>query len=319
MKALVIAGTTATGKTALAIELAKRFDGELISADSRQLYRGLRVLSGQDVPEGTPGQIRMSVPYKGSTYPLFTYPVNGVPVWLYDAVEPMQTCSISLFRALAVCALEAITKRGKLPIIVGGAGLYIDAILTPPDTIDVPVNAPLRQRLTLVPVVLLKNELREVDPEKYARMNDSDQNNPRRLVRAIEVALWKKDHPQLQPVGYEPIEGLWVGLKRDAEELKRLVSERVEKRWQGAIGEVSRLGADASVAVRTAMGVKEITAYLAGSISEQEAKERWTRNELAYAVRQLRWFKTKKHIHWFDAGERATKPMVEKLVAQWYT
>lgn len=319
MKALVIVGPTATGKTALALKLAEQFDGELISADSRQIYSGIRILSGQDIPVGVMGETRMTVPYKGHAYPLITYSFDGIPVWLYDAVEPTLACSIALFRTLAVRALLDITNRGKLPIIVGGAGLYVDAILSPPETIDIPVNAPLRQRLTLVPIVLLQKELQRVDAVKFSRMNDSDKHNPRRLVRAIEVALWKQQYPQSNDAADIPIEGLWIGLTRDSEELADRIAARVEKRWQGAIDEVKRLGAAPSPAVQTALGVKEISAYLSGVVSEKEAMARWIRNEQAYAVRQFRWFKKREYIHWYDAANTDIQQLVVQQISGWYT
>ena len=319
MKALVVAGTTATGKTAFALSLAKKFHGELVSADSRQIYQGLRVLSGQDVPPGAQPRLRKEIIHKSQRYPLVTYAIEGIPVWLYDALTPSQPCNISLYRTLALDAVRDIVERGKLPIIVGGAGLYIDAIFLPPETIDIPVNAALRHRLTLVPVALLQKELQEIDAAKYGRMNNSDRNNPRRLVRALEVAIWQQRHPHVKPSGQESVEGLWIGLTRDPEELSALIASRVEKRWQGAMEEVKRMGAIASSAIRTSLGVAEIAAYLEGALSEQEAKDQWTRHEHAYALRQLRWFKKRKYIYWYNAASEDTRRLVVERVNGWYT
>lgn len=319
MRALVVAGTTATGKTALALSLAKRFHGELVSADSRQIYQGLRVLSGQDVPPGVRHVFCKEVIHKSHRYPLVTYAIEGIPVWLYDALTPSQPCNISLYRALALEAVRDITARGKLPIIVGGAGLYIDAIFLPPETIDIPVNAALRHRLTLVPVPLLQKQLQDIDAAKYGRMNNSDRNNPRRLVRALEVAVWQQRHPHVKPSGQESVEGLWIGLTRDSDELSSRIASRVDKRWHGAIEEVKRIRALASFAVRTSLGVAEITAYLDGALSEREAKEQWTRNEHAYALRQLRWFKKRQYIYWYNAASEDTQRLVVERVSGWYT
>ncbi len=153
-KLLIVCGPTATGKTALAAELAKTFHGELVSADSRQVYRGMDLLTNKERP--------------------------NVPIWLYDIVSPGEEFSVSHWVKLARAAIQDIRKRDKLPIVVGGSGLYIKALLDPFDTIAIPPNKELRQRNLSV------QELQKMIPR--GDMNDSDWNNSRRLIRRIEIA-----------------------------------------------------------------------------------------------------------------------------------
>jgi tRNA dimethylallyltransferase len=153
-KILVICGPTATGKTALAAELAKEFNGELVSADSRQVYRGRDLETNKERPD--------------------------VPIWLYDVIEQGGEFSVSHWVILARNAISDIQKRGKLPIIVGGTGLYINALIHPFETIDIPPDKVLRgKKLTVA-------ELQTMVPR--GTMNQSDWNNPRRLIRKIETA-----------------------------------------------------------------------------------------------------------------------------------
>src|SRR3989338_2288959 len=123
-RVIVVCGPTATGKTKLAISLAKRCNGELVSADSRQIYKHVDIISGKDISPGAPSTVRKIMRYRDEEYRLVTYDIDAIPVWLYDVITPYQQCSISLYRFFAQTAIDDISSRGKLPIIVGGAGLY---------------------------------------------------------------------------------------------------------------------------------------------------------------------------------------------------
>ena len=124
-KVLIICGPTATGKTKLAIHLARHYNGELVNADSRQMYQGFDILSGKDIPKGATKEVKGQVKIRGSEYPLVTYSLDGIPVWLYDAVPREGDASIAVFRDLANHVIADIEKRGKLPIVVGGTGYYL--------------------------------------------------------------------------------------------------------------------------------------------------------------------------------------------------
>lgn len=159
-KLLIITGPTASGKTALGIELAKKFNGEIISADSRQVYRGNDIETGKD---------------------------RSFPQWGIDIVDPGTDFSVSDFVKYATQVINDIQKRGKLPIVVGGSGQYIKELLNPSETLNIPPNQKLRKKLNTLTLEQLQLELMAIDRKKWESMNESDKKNPRRLVRAIET------------------------------------------------------------------------------------------------------------------------------------
>lgn len=167
-KLLIVTGPTATGKTALGIELARKFNGEIISADSRQIYKGNDVETGKD---------------------------RSFPQWGIDIAKPGDDFNVSAFVAYAQKIISDITARGKLPIVIGGTGQYIKELLNPSATLNVPLNPQLRAKLEKLSIDQLQKELAQMQPDKWKSMNQSDRNNPRRLVRAIEVARQDTRHP----------------------------------------------------------------------------------------------------------------------------
>lgn len=274
-KILVICGPTATGKTALAALLARRFGGELISADSRQVYRGMDVTTGKDRPD--------------------------VPIWLYDVVDPDEEFSVSRWVKLAQEALSDIHKRNKLPIVVGGTGLYIRSLLAPFETINIPPNKKLRQRLVSLSVGELQKMIARND------MNDSDWNNPRRLIRRIEIANFKRERlaPQRKARGVNPqgetltkYEVLQIGLTAPLVELDARIDARLKSRKAAGLDE-------------------EIVMLRNKYRTDLSAMSAIDLNEHAYARRQLTWFNKQKDIRWFTIPFDVTE--VEKLVAAWYT
>lgn len=317
---LIITGATATGKTDCAVRLAKQYNGELISADSRQVYTGLDVISGKDIPAGSPAVFQYEVMFRGIGYRLVTYDLYGIPIWLYDVVPPTEQCSIALYQCLAGAVIADVVSRGKLPIFVGGAGLYIDAVVHPPETMHIPVDADLRKRLAMLPVSHLQEELVLLDTDRFTRMNNSDKQNPRRLVRAIEAALWKKNNTT--PVSNGPeINAYWVGLRLPSEKLSVRIEKRVRDRWQhGVLDEVKSLtDFTQSLPSVSTLGIVPIREFLAGERTEEEAIQAWVKHEVAYAKRQMVWFAKKRDIHWFDSSEAGYHDKVEKLVGEWYT
>lgn len=294
-QALVVCGPTASGKTKLALDLAQRFNGELVSADSRQVYKGLDIVTGKDVPKRT-----------------------NIKIWGLDCVGPEEDWSVSQFLNMAKNALADIWSRNKLPIIVGGTGLYIKALQEPIDTVQVKPNIELRKELESFALPDLQKKLQEVVASKWESMNQSDQNNPRRLVRAIEVAMspslsYSKETPPLAHV-----HTLVIGLRMDRESLLQKITERVEKRlnsnYKHELELVEALGEDRPAV--SALGYEVLTELKNGELSREEAKKKWTDSDFSYAKRQMVWFQKQASIQWFDINE-GEMPIVQ-LVDDWY-
>lgn len=263
-KLLIVCGPTATGKTALAAMLAKKYNGELVSADSRQVYRDMDICTGKDRPD--------------------------VPIWLYDIADPDEEFSVSKWVKLAHSAIADIRQRNKLPIVVGGTGLYINALIHPFETIDIPPNKSLRKELQKLSV----GELQAMIPR--GDMNQSDWNNPRRLIRKIEIAksgiVEKK---QSNTFNY-----LAIGLTAPLPVLDARIDKRLASRVRaGLTEETGRL------LVRYSRNLPSMSAIGI--------------NEHAYARRQMTWFKKQPDIRWFDITDLDYQDSVTTLVGEWYT
>lgn len=267
-KLLVICGPTATGKTKLAAYLAKKFHGELVSADSRQVYRGMDLVTGKDRPD--------------------------VPIWLYDVVDPDEEFSVSLWVKLAKLAIADIEKRNKLPIIVGGTGLYIKALMAPFGTINIPPNMHVRKRLNTLSV----GELQQMVVR--GQMNNSDWNNPRRLIRKIEITNFKRGPLAMQRAPLRHYDYLMIGLTAEMPALDSRIDERLTMRNQ--------MGLEIEAASLLARYDKNLPSMSAVGL-----------NEHAYARRQMRWFRKMPDIIWYDIGQKQFALAVEKQVRTWYT
>jgi tRNA dimethylallyltransferase len=263
-KLLIVCGPTATGKTALAATLAKKFNGELVSADSRQVYRGMDIVTGKDRPD--------------------------VPIWLYDVVNPGEEFSVSQWVTLARSAIADIHQRNKLPIVVGGTGLYIHALIHPFETIDIPPNKRLRKKLQRMSVGELQKMISRGD------MNQSDWNNSRRLIRKIEIAESKTVISKLR----NKFDYLLIGLTAPLPVLDERIDTRFERR--------TRAGLEAEIAFLCARYNRNLPSMSAIGL-----------NEHAYARRQLTWFKKQEGIHWVDITDSDYQNNVTALISQWYT
>lgn len=286
-KILVICGPTATGKTALGIYLAQKFNGEIISADSRQVYRGMDIGTGKEWSD-------------------------EVTIWGYDLVDPDQEFSVSHFLNFAKEKINDILNRDKLPIVVGGTGFYIKAIVDGVNTIDIPQNKSLRKILEEKSVDELFEMLSNVDSIKSASLNSSDKKNPRRLVRAIEVAQYEIDNPKNKKIKNNKYYFIQIGLTTSLENLRERIAKRVQKRVKmGMKGEVKKLldnGVDWSMQSMYSLGYRQYRDYFEGGVPEDIAIDEWTREEIKYAKRQMTWFKKNKQIKWFNSD----KILVEK-------
>ena len=268
-KVLIICGPTATGKTRFGIEVAKKFDGEIISADSRQVYTGKNLIHGKDLPHNSQ-PTTSDIAWHGRF--LKYYLVSGTKIWLYDVVGPGEDFSVAYWKECADLVITDILKRHKLPIIVGGTGLYLKSLTQNLSQITVPRNENLRNRLQNKSVNYLFNYLNRIDSFRAAQMNLSDKQNPRRLIRAIEISLSKKDGPFI--LERTVLKTLQIGLTADRKKLYELV--------------------DARIADRIAAGAASEDADLADSPT------RWQGIEHGIVRHQLTWFAKQPGITWFD-------------------
>lgn len=308
-KILVICGPTATGKTSLALKLAKKFKGEIISADSRQVYKGMDIATGKDISQG---QWRKD-----------HWQLKGIPLWLLDIIEPNEEFSAAPFADLAWEKIRDIWRRGKLPILVGGTGFYIKAIMEEIPSKGIPPNWPLRKELELKSKEALFEELAELDSSRAGQMNASDKQNKRRLIRAIEIARWRIENRLGEPLPSTQFDSLMIGLKAPLKFLYQKIDQRVEEHLKlGAEKEIKALlkkGFTWSFPSMTALGYREWQARFEGQATLTDVLTRWQFDEHAYARRQMTWFKKNKKIKWFDISRQGWENRVEKKVAIWYT
>lgn len=265
-KVYVIYGPTASGKTKLAIDLAKKLDGEIINADSRQIYQGMDIGTAKEIP-------------------------NGVKSHLFDITAPDKQLSLAQYQKLAYKAMQDILTRGKTPILVGGTGLYIDSLVKGYSIPQVAPNPRLRNKLEKFSIKKLQEELKKLEPDKLKAMNNSDSNNPRRLIRAIEVA---KSSYKKVPGYNKDFQVIFRRPKVSWPELEESIDKRVEQMFKdGLIKETQKLvkkyGKD--IEPLRGMGYKEVIDYLDGKITLGEAKKLIKTAHRQYAKRQETWFK----------------------------
>ncbi len=313
---LAIYGPTVTGKTDLAISLAQKLNGELISADSRQVYRGL------DIGTGKVGFNRQAEKYK--EYWL----VDDIKIRGFDLVEPGANFSVADFIQFANSSIVQITKSKKLPIIVGGTGFYIKALIDGIDSLGIPRNAKLRGKLEKLSIQELFKKLKSLNSQKALLMNESDRKNPRRLIRAIETAFYKKykatsinfkvnTNYQLPATNYLVIcltapngylydrADKWLKLRLDhglVKEVKNLLQQQVSSDWLKSLG----------------LEYRWITSYVLGEIKLDVAKERLRGDIHNFIRRQKTWFKKFKDIKLFDISTYNWQKKLEKRVNLWY-
>lgn len=310
-KLLVIVGPTGTGKTALALKLAKKFNGEIVSADSRQLYKEMDIATGKEVNELQKSKVK-----KGEGY----WDVEGVRVHLYDLLDPKETFSVAQYQQLAVQKIKEIQAENKLPILVGGTGLYIQAVIDGLNIPKSPPNLQLRARLGNTANEDLYEELKKVDPETASEI---DQNNPRRLLRALEVYYTTGEKISTLKTKYKPdYDLLLVGLTAMREELYKKADQGVET-WLklGLVAETKKLiakGYDPKLPSMTSIGYRQITMHLEKKLSLELAVQRIKFDLHSYIRRQLTWFKLDGRINWFNITDPTKSKEVGKLVSEWY-
>jgi len=298
-KLLVILGPTASGKTDLSIKLAKKYNGEVVSADSRQIYKGMDVGSGKITKKE----------------------MRGVPHYLLDVANPKRKFSVAQYQKLALKAIKNIQKRGKLPILVGGTGFYIQSVV---DGIIIPEVKPdweLRKKLEKIALPELFKRLQKLDP---VRAGTIDQNNPRRVLRALEIAITLKGPVPTLRRNEPGFDILQIGITKSPTELKSNINKRLLKRLQPArrgggknalINEVKKLrnppagGLSWKRLEEFGLEYRFVAQYLQNKITYQEMLNKIQIESQHYAKRQMTWFKREppsptgfgepgKKIHW---------------------
>ncbi|RJX17007.1 MAG: tRNA (adenosine(37)-N6)-dimethylallyltransferase MiaA [Ammonifex sp.] len=297
---LVITGPTATGKSAVAVETALRVNGEIISADSMMVYRGMDV---------------------GTAKPTLAER-KGVPHHLIDVVDPQESFSVAAFQALAREQIREINARGRLPVLVGGTGLYIRAVLEGyrfTGGVDRELRHRLAEEARRHGPGYLHDRLRSVDP---AAAQSLHANDLKRVIRALEV-YYETGGDASEEARTEPVpayDALVFGLRIERQELYRRIEARVDNMLsEGLVDEVTKLlkgGLRRDVTAMQALGYKEIAAYVTGEMSLEEAVSVLKRNTRRFAKRQFTWFRRDARIRWLDvAGYRSQEGLVEEIVA----
>ena len=283
---IVIVGPTASGKSKLAVRLARKFLGEVISADSRQVYRGLDIGTGKITQDE----------------------MQGVSHHLIDVADPKRQFSLAEFQHLAEKAISDITRRGKIPFLVGGTAFWVDAVAYGLRLPAVPPNKALRKRLGKKNARELFRILKRLDP---ARARTIERQNPRRLIRAIEIARAIGRTPKVKR--RIPYRVLWLGVSLPSAMLKQRISKRLLKRLrQGMLTEAKHLRSDGLSWKRfyeLGLEYRFLAAHLQGKLTKQQMIAGLERNIWRYARRQLAWWQRNKRIHWVKSA-----PAAERLV-----
>lgn len=302
IKTVFIAGPTASGKTALGAALAEKFGGEVVSADSMQIYKGIHIAS--------------AAPDSGE--------MLGVPHHMLEFLEPGQSFSVAEYVNAARGVIADINARGKLPFVVGGTGLYISSLTDNTVYADEPTDLDLRKELNTLfdkeGAEKMLERLSVFDPESAARLHP---NNRRRIIRAFEVYKLTghsiTEQNILSKAGEKYIEPLLIGITyRDREKLYERINRRVDIMLENGLEDEARaaLSGNHGGAVQ-AIGHKELAGYINGECSLNEAAESLKRQTRRYAKRQLTWLRRDRRINWIYADESADPAgEAEKLIEQ---
>jgi tRNA dimethylallyltransferase len=278
---IVVIGATASGKTRLGVDLAKQLNGEVISGDSRQVYKGLDIGSGKDLAE-----------------------YGDVPYHLIDIIEPGGEYNAFQFQRDFTAAFNDIQSRSKLPLLVGGTGLYIDAVVSGYEFVQVEKDLALRAQLDQLPLEQVQQLLLDIKPEQH---NSTDLTVRPRLYRAIEIARGEKDAPQ-KKCPLPEIKPLYFGIKWDRLVLRQRITARLKERLEnGMIEEVQGLlaqGISHEKLEYFGLEYRFVSQYLAGDISYNDMFQKLNSAIHQYAKRQDTWFRKIERrgdvIHWLE-------------------
>ena len=304
-KIIIVMGPTSSGKSDVAIQLAQKFNGEIISADSRQVYKSLNLGSGKVFRDPVINDANVFIS-------------EGVPHHLIDIAEPTEDFNISHFKTLASLAIEEILSKGKLPIICGGTGFWIDAIVSGTNLPEVPPNVELRKELEEKTCEELFIQLEKLDPERAASI---DRENKYRLVRALEIIEKLGKVPSKSSVishQSSKYNFLEIGISTERETLNTKIKQRLEARFeQGMIEEVESLnknGVSFEWMEKIGLEYRWISRFLQGKIEREEMQKKLYFDIIHYAKRQMTWFKRNKKILWKESYEEIENE-VKKFLA----
>lgn len=287
---IAIVGPTASGKSALGVALALKFNGEVVSADSRQVYRGLDIATGK----------------------ITRREMRGIPHHLLDVASPRRQFSVADYKRRAEAAVSDIVRRGKLPLLVGGTGLYLDAVAEGMEFPDVPPDDKLRKTLAKKTSVERSRILKRLDPKRWQAI---DLNNPRRVIRAIEIAKALRHVPEIRK--HKRYDVLYLAPKRTPQELRARIKTATERRIrQGLVREAKNLlkSHSAKHLRSIALGYGPAIEAARGIISIDELRDRYATLDWRYAKRQMTWFGRNKAIHWVRNETKAAR-LVKKFLA----
>ena len=296
---ITILGPTAIGKSSLAVNLAKKFNGAIISADSRQIYKNFDIGSGK----------------------INFNEMQGIEHYMLNIKDLWQDYNLAEFQKDTYLVLKKLKNTNTLPFLVGGTGLYIESIIYNYNLPNIDIDKDLRAELSKLDKFNLQKKLLLLNPK--INLNESDWNNPIRLIRAIETTKNKNNiKPNNISREYRP---LIIGLSTSLEKIKSKIISRVDARLQaGAILEVKniqkilnhKIGSDLATQklAQFGLGTIAISQYLDGQTTYEEMRTKYIQSEYQYARRQLTWFRRMFQINWFEADDKNLLNKTSKLI-----
>lgn len=293
-KIICVVGATASGKTDLSVKLAKAVDGEIISADSMQVYKNMPIATAVATKEEQ----------------------DGVPHHLVEFLDADQTFSVADFVERAKVLIEEITARGRVPIIAGGTGLFVDSLVKNISFSEVGSNPEIRNELAEKSNEELYEKLLKLDPNAA---EDIHPNNRKRVIRALELCMSgtsKTEQNENSMLIDSPYDALYIGIGyKDRQKLYDRINKRVDLMLEAGLeNEARQMLGKQGLTARQAIGHKELQPYIDGNITLAEAVENLKRETRRYAKRQLTWFRRNENINWLYADEVSRDELVEKAI-----
>lgn len=293
-KIICVVGATASGKTDLAVKLAKAVDGEIISADSMQVYKNMPIATAVATKEEQ----------------------DGVPHHLVEFLNTDETFSVADYVELAKSKIAEITSRGRVPIVAGGTGLFVDSLVKNISFSEVGSNAEIRTELAEKSNEELYEKLLKLDPNAA---EDIHPNNRKRVIRALELCMSgtsKTEQNENSLLCDSPYDALYIGIGyKDRQKLYDRINKRVDLMLEAGLeNEARQMLGKQGLTARQAIGHKELQPYIDGKITLDEAAENLRRETRRYAKRQLTWFRRNENINWLYADEMSKDELVKKAV-----